>query len=380
MKADILLKGGVVVDPASFINERKNIAIKDGNIIETHAGMQAERVIDANGYYIFPGLIDFHAHVYSPGAEFSVRADPSFMPQGVTTVVDAGSAGAVNYDNFLKTSVAFSQTRIYGLLNVSPLGMLTLRWHEEVNPKYYDAELIKTVCEQHKGQIVGLKCRQSKDVVAEFGMEPLKTAINIAEKVGLPVVVHVTDPPVAMDELAEMLRPGDVLCHCYNGTGNTILANDGKVLPGVKQAQSRGVILDAANGKFHFSFKVARQALAEGILPDIISSDLTVMTLYMDYVFGLPYVMSKYLSLGMDISDIVQRCTVAPAKWLGISEDLGTLANGAKADIAIFKLVERSTPFLDTFGEVFVGDKLLVPQMTMMNGKIVYRNMEFATS
>lgn len=379
MSVDLLIKDGLVIDPAQGICQTGHVAVKDGKIVDTDDKVKASREIDAEGCIVVPGLIDFHAHVFSPGCDFSIKADAACLPMGVTTVVDAGSAGISTYDNFFRTAVAFNQTRVLSLIHVSPAGMPTLRWHEEMNPKYYDAGAIRELGQRYPKQIVGIKCRQTRSIVGELGLEPLKATVKLADQVGLPVVVHVTDPPCTMDKLAEVLRPGDVLCHCYHGSGHTIIGDDGKVLPGIWAAKARGVVFDAANGKLNFSNIVARRAIAEGFLPDIISSDLTTMTFYMDYVFALPYVLSKYLSYGVDIKDVIAACTSTPAAWLDRQGELGTLAPGALADLAIFRLVERQTRHLDTQGNLFMADKLLVPQLTVLNGKITYCQIDFGT-
>ena len=255
MNVDLLIKGGLVIDPVRSIFQNGDVAINRGKIVDPADVTKIDREIDAEGCLVIPGLIDFHAHVYSPGCEFSVKADSACLPMGVTTVVDAGSAGLSNYDNFVRTAVAFNQTRVLGLVHVSPAGMVTLRWHEEMNPKYYDAAALKEICSRYPGQIVGIKCRQSRNIVGDLGLEPLKATVNIAKELGLPVVVHVTDPPCTMDRLIDILRPGDVFCHCFEGTGNSILGSDGKVLPGVWEAKNRGVIFDSSNGKLNFSHK-----------------------------------------------------------------------------------------------------------------------------
>jgi predicted amidohydrolase len=293
--------------------------------------------------------------------------------------VDAGSAGSGNYANFIGTVLAFNQVRVFSLINVSTTGLITLRYLENVNPKYYDIIALKALFEKYQGQLFGLKVRLSRDIVRDLGSEPLKAMLKIAEEIGCRVVVHVTDPPCPITEIADLLRPGDVFCHVYHGTGRTIIDDHGKVLPGIRAARQRGVIFDAANGFGHFSFAVARAAIRDGFLPDIISTDLSVSTLYMDYVFGLPYVMSKYLNLGVSLMEIVAASTSTTARWLGIQEQLGTLRPGAVADIAVLKLINRPTRFRDTPGEVFVGEQLLVPQMTVLGGKIVYRQVDFST-
>jgi predicted amidohydrolase len=226
---------------------------------------------------------------------------------------------------------------------------------------------------------MGLKVRQSRDIVGELGLAPLQATLKMADEIGCRVVVHITDPPCPLTDIADLLRPGDVFCHVYQGIGHTIIGSDGKVLPGIKAARERGVIFDAANGKSHFTFGVARSAIADGFLPDVISTDLTVLSLYLDWAFGLPYLMSKYLNLGVGLMEVVAACTSTPAQWLGRQGQLGTFAPGAVADIAVLRPIRRPTRFRDTQGEVFMGEQLLVPQLTVLGGRIVYRQVDFAT-
>lgn len=381
MKPDLLITNGMVLDPERKVHKTGSIAVKNGKIVEAPASGDgaAGRVIDAEGCLVVPGLIDFHAHVFTPGSELGVRADSALLPQGVTTVVDAGSAGLANYDNFVRTTVAFNQMRVFSLINMSVTGLATLRYHEDVNPKFHDVTALKKIFEKYRGQLIGLKIRQSRDIVGDMGLEPLKSTLNVAEEIGCPVVVHVTDPPCSLEDIAVLLRPGDVFCHLFHGTGSTILGEDGRILPKIKEARERGVIFDGANGKLHFSFDIARKAIAEGFLPDVISTDLTPLTLYHDYVFGLPYLMSKYLNLGVNVTDIVAACTSTPARLLGMQGRLGTLAPGAEADITILKLVTHKTKFKDTFDNILVGEELLIPRMTVLNGSIAYRQIDFNT-
>lgn len=381
MNADLLIKNGMMLDPARGLHQISDVVVKNGKIIEMPLTDEivAKRVIDADGCLVVPGLIDFHAHVFAQGSEPGIWADSAFLPQGVTTVVDAGSAGLASYENFIRTAVAFNQMKIFSFISVAVVGLTTIRYHENINPQYYDPEALKKTFEKHKGQLIALKVRQSKDIVGKLGLEPLKAAIKIAEEIGCPVAVHVTDPPCTLDEIASLLRPGDIFCHVFHGTGHTILGDDGKILPEIRKARQRGVIFDAANGKAHFSLDIARAGIAEGFLPDVISSDLSSLTLYYDYAFGLPYLMSKYLNLGVSLVDIIAACTETPAKLLGMQGHLGTLSPGAEADITVLKLAKRKTTFKDTFNKTFVGEELLIPQMTVLSGNIVYRQIDFNT-
>ncbi len=379
MKGDILIHGGRVIDPARRRSGREDLLIQGDRIAAIPAGEKAEanQVIEATDCFVLPGLIDFHAHLFARGTELGVFPDPALLPQGVTTAVDGGSAGIGNFDSFVQSIVATSQTRILGDLNVSPTGLVTTRYHEDVRPQNYDLPKTKEIFARHKGRLLALKIRQSREIVGEMGLEPLRATIKMAEEIGCPVVVHTTNPPGSPEELAALLRPGDVFCHVYHGKGETIIGKDGKVLPGIRRARQRGVIFDAANGRNHFALVTARAAIADGFFPDVLSTDLSVSTLYGDYVFGLPNIMSKYLNLGMPLEDVVAACTATPAKLIGLEGKVGTLAPGACADVAVFRLKKHSTVFLDSLGETFRGEQLLVPQLTLLGGKVVYRQIDF---
>jgi predicted amidohydrolase len=222
--------------------------------------------------------------------------------------------------------------------------------------------------------LIGLKLRQSRDVVGELGLDPLKAAIEIAEDISCPIAVHTTDPPSATDDLVELLRPGDVFVHAYHGVGNTILGANRQVLPAVRKARERGVLFDAANGRNHFSFDTAFAALADGFVPDIISTDLTTLTWNKPPAHSLPFIISKYLNMGVALPAALAACTSVPARLLGMTGVIGTLAPGAVADIAILRLEERDTEFLDSRGQKHMGNQLLIPQATVRAGHIVYRN------
>ena len=176
----------------------------------------------------------------------------------------------------------------------------------------------------------------------------------------------------------ELLRPGDVFCHCYHAKGNTILDDKGHVSKEIWEAKKRGVLFDAANGKSNFAFSVAEPAMAEGFFPDIISTDLTCLTIYKDYSFGLPYVLSKYICMGMPVDQVLKAATETPAKWLGKETEIGTLAPGARADIAVFRWKEMPVTYRDARGDSYCGKGLLIPQMTVKDGVIVFRQPDFA--
>jgi dihydroorotase len=372
---DLRIKGGTVVDPARGLEQTGDVFVRAGRIAPPPAdtGAEAERVIDASGCLVLPGLIDFHLHLYSGGTEIGIEPDLGLLPQGVTTAVDAGSAGVANYELFSSSVVARSVVRIKSLLHVSPAGLATIRYPENADPCHYDPRRTAELFARYRGELLGLKVRQSRSIVGALGLAPLRATLQMAESLGCPVVVHVTDPPGSAGEIAGLLRPGDVFCHVFHGTGGTILGSDGGVLPEIRAARARGVIFDAANGRSHFAFAVAREALKQSFPPDVISTDMTVGTLYCDPVFGLPHVMAKYLSLGASLRDVAAACTTTPARLLGLEGEIGTLAPGACADIAVFRQVAARVEYVDTLGERMIGQAMLVPQLTVRAGRVVYR-------
>jgi predicted amidohydrolase len=378
-KGDLLIRAGLIVDPARNYFDKGDVLVRGNVIADLPPGesVQAEKEIDATGYMVFPGLIDYHAHVFHGGTEIGIHADSALLPQGVTTVVDQGSAGVSNCDSFFQSIVNQSQIRIFSHLHVSPVGLTCTRCPEPVDPKWFDLERARSLFEKYPGRLLGLKIRQSKNIVGDLGLKPLAATVQMADAIGCRIVVHTTDPPGEMQDLAAMLRPGDVFTHVYHGTENTILDRQKKVHRGIQEARKRGVLFDTADGRIHYAFSVARAALADGFEPDIISSDVTRASVFERSVFGLPFIMSKYMNLGVSLQTVVKASTAAPAALLGMEGKLGTLAPGAYADIGIFRLKEMSFELRDSLGEALSCSQILVPQMTILNGKVVYRNAEF---
>jgi predicted amidohydrolase len=379
MKVDLRIAGGTVIDPERASHGPAEVLIK-GNVIVASAqgeAVEAETTIDASGCLVVPGLIDFHAHLYGGGTESGIFADGALPPMGVTTGVDAGSCGTANYEMFYRTVVATSRVRLFGFLHICSGGLIATRYPEEMNPKYYDEEAIAALLCRYRGQCLGLKIRFSKEVVGEFGLKTLETTLAIAERLGCPIVVHTTNPAAPPDTIVSLLRPGDVYCHAHQGVGETIIAPDGKVRPALVAAQKSGIIFDACNGRNNFSFKVAQAAIRQGFFPDVISTDVTQRTLYSEFVFSLPYVMMKYLNMGMQLEQVLAACTSVPARLIGMKGKLGTLAPGALADVAIFRATKKELKMTDVAGNTFTGNHVLVPQMTVLDGKIAYRQIDF---
>lgn len=386
MKLDILIKNGLVADlnSGSYINQ--NIGIVGNRIVDLHtADSQAETVIDAAGCIVLPGLIDFHAHVFHGGTAISVNPDVLCLPNGVTSVVDAGSSGWVNYKLFRNSVINTAQTRIKSYLNVVNVGLSTLGggptgYLENTNPANYNVEKISQTLNENRDNILGLKLRYSQDIATgrNFSSDPFYATVALARELKTTLCVHVTDSRLPADELIGHFQTDDIYAHCFHGTGNAIIRESGEVFPAIKEAKARGVIFDCSNGVAHFDFTVARNAMEQGFNPDIISTDLTLRnSLRTDKVFSLLFIMSKYLNMGMSFFDVVRAVTRTPARLMKMEGQIGTLAPGAFADIAIVKLRKEKIVFEDTKGAQLAGDRYIDNCATISNGQIVYRRQRF---
>lgn len=387
MKADYIIRGGRVMDPASGIDEEKDIVIRNMRIVDPsmeQVECSVDRIIDASGKIVVPGLIDFHTHLFYEGSSICVHPD-MMIAQGTTAAVDAGSAGTSNYEAFRKSVIDQSLIRVKGFMTVYSGGQLDPRLCEDFNPALYNIDKMERVIEANRDNLMGLKIRLSKGVVPdETGADYLRAAVALADELDgrlgtkLRVCVHTTNSPVAAGELADCLRPGDIFCHCYQGAGNPVCREDGSMDPGIIEARKRGVLFDAANGKGNFSLQTARRALAAGFEPDIISTDLTIDKFNMPpYAKSLPLVLSKYLALGMDLMTVLEKVTVNPARLMGLEGQIGTLAPGAFADIAIFERREKHYIQKDFCDDVLECSEILVPQLTMIGGEIQYCQSDF---
>lgn len=368
---------GHVIDPAQGKDGIGSIGVSGNKIVS--AGLTEESkypVIDATGCYVVPGLIDFHTHVYALGCGFGVHPD-YFPATGVTTTVDGGTAGCSNFEAFYQSTIVPSRCRIFADLNITSQGQFQLGFPENYTPEYFNEGRVQELFEKYEGTLVGLKMRLSKETVGELGIKPFLRMMEIADRLGLPVVVHTTNPPVPTAEIVKHLRAGDVYCHCYQGEGETIVDGDGRIYPEHWEARKRGVLFDACNGTLNFNFKVAKAALKEGFYPDIISSDTSLHSFAVPYFCkNLPFVMSKYLTMGMSMFDVVKAVTAVPAKLIGMEGKLGTLQEGAYADVTILKAVRRPMVYGDRKEEI-QGDVVLVPQMTILNGDVVFCANDF---
>ncbi|MCU6702879.1 MULTISPECIES: amidohydrolase family protein [Eubacteriales] len=377
MKADILIHGGTVIDPARGIHEQRDVAIRHGKFLEIPMGepVEAGQILPAQDHIVTPGLIDLHTHINYLGSANGLPGDTFCLPNGVTAVADAGSIGVSNYRALLhQTDAWMVKTRFF--INVSAGGqIMSKHFPEPLDPSKWEDELFQKAFEDGRGRILGLKVRTSKKVVGELGLKPLKAAIELARRFSMPLVVHPTDPPVPMGELAELLDPGSILCHIFQGVGMTCIEN-GHLSEGLLQARERGVIYDVAHGRLNFSFPVARTALNLGLEPDTISTDASQANWNKTPMVSLPVVMGKFLVMGMSLDRVIEKVTCNPARILGQAGKWGTMAPGTCADAAIIKIQNRPVIYQDCFGNEQPGEQVLSVRATILDGKLVYRAAE----
>lgn len=370
---DLVIRGGEVLDPGAGIQGRFDLGIRDGRVaaIEPEIDLaRAERVIDATGQIVTPGLVDLHTHIYWGATYWGIEADPVAARSGVTTWLDVGSAGAYSFPGFRRYIAEPSRCRVFALLNLSSIGLIAPTW-EFANPDYWDVDLAAKIVEANRDLILGIKARIDRNTTRGVGVRPLERARELADRVGLPLMVHVGWGPPTIDEVAAYLRPGDILTHCFTGGDMRILGEDGQVLPVIRDLQERGLILDIGHGTGSFSFAVAEAMLEQGVLPDTISSDIHQLAVQ-GPMYDLPTTLSKFLALGMSLPEVIERATARPAAAIR-RPDLGTLRVGSVADIALWRLEEGDFVFHDVGMDERRGTQRLVNTLTLVDGQVLPR-------
>ncbi|MEM0945026.1 MAG: amidohydrolase/deacetylase family metallohydrolase, partial [Pseudomonadota bacterium] len=275
---DLVLKGGRVIDPAHGLDAEADIGFAEGRVAEIGTGLTGAEIRDVSGHLVVPGLIDMHTHVYWGGTSLGIDAEDFCRRCGVTTAIDTGSAGPGNFAGFRAHVIEPSAVRILAYLHISFAGIFAFDEETYVGESE-DIRLMAPhqaarVADANRDVIVGIKVRLGRHASGDQGMAPLAYALDVAEEVGLPLMAHIDDPPPGYGELVAALRPGDVLTHCFRPFPNAPCTGQGVIRPEVIEARRRGVFFDVGHGRGSFSFKVARQMLAQGFLPDTISSDV----------------------------------------------------------------------------------------------------------
>ena len=371
---DLLLTGGTVVNPATKLHQKLDVGIADNKITAIQTDIPrtaANRVIDVSGCYVTPGLIDFHVHSYWGVNPYGCNLDSLCLATGVTTTMDAGSAGPVNFLGFRKLVYERSKTRMLGFVALAQHGVLNAPG-ELLNLGFADSDGAAETVGSNRDIGIGIKVRLHKKAIGENSREALRLAIKAGEAVRAPIMVHVGDTAIGMDEIADSLRPGDVITHCYTPQKPSVIDDNGKLLPLVRKAKERGVIFDVGHAGGHFDFNLVERAMGEGLLPDIISSDLHGRLAQPGFgvVGDLPITLTKFLPLGLSLEQIIANCTVNPARAIGWQDRIGSLEIGREADIAVLQTVEQTVKLRDSVGREKIQKQRIAPRWTIRAGEV----------
>jgi dihydroorotase len=374
MSKKLILRGGRVVDPSQGFDGVLDVAFSEGRVLEIGVGLEADdetEIIDAAGKIVTPGLIDLHTHVYDKGTSLSVDPMRLFRRGAVTTLVDTGSAGPGNFAGFRSHVMEQVPVRVLAYLNISFAGIYGFSKRIMVGESG-DMRLMAPidtvrVANANRDMIVGIKVRVGRNASGFSGLAPLQIARQASDELSMPLMVHIDEPPPMLNEVLGLLRKGDVLTHCFRPFPNCAATPDGRVHEYVLDARRRGVIFDIGHGMGSFSFGIARTMLRNGFQPDCISSDVHALCID-GPAFDLLTTMSKFLCIGMPLTDVVRASTQAPAAALK-RPDLGTFRPGAVADASILALEAGAFDYVDSVGEHLIGDQRLTASGVVLDGR-----------
>lgn len=377
---DIVLKNGTVIDPSISRKKEMDLAISNGKIAaleESIDSSEAERALDVSGQFVTPGLIDLHTHVYYGGTHWGIDPrDPTVNP-GVTTFVDAGSAGAGNFQGFKEFIIDGTERRVKSFLHIAFSGLASgiylpdqsIIVGELSDIRYAALGPAVETGKMFPEDVLGIKIRASVTAASNNGLQAIELAKRAAGELDIPLMVHVSSPPPLIDEVLPRLRSGDILTHAFRGSPNSLLRN-GEIIPEFIDAVERGVRIDIGHGGNSFSFDVTRQLLDEGYRPDVISSDVHVFSIE-GPAHDLLTTMSKFLNLGHPLMEVIEATTTAPSRVLGLDSDAGSLEEGRWADVTVLEIEKGEFQFLDSMGVEMTGTRRLSSPYCIVNGELI---------
>jgi len=367
---DLLIQDGTVIDPSQNLHAAMDVAVKDGKIVQIAKNIPkdgAAKVVSAKDRIVTPGFIDVHAHVFE-GVSFGINADHYCLGRGVTTVVDAGSAGYSTIVNFHKFIADASTTRVRALVNIGVTGTAMLQ-ASYFNLDWLNPQLTAKAAIDNRPVTMGIKIHVGRTITGPNDMECLKRALEAAELAGVPLMAHIEDSYSPLPDILNKLRKGDIYTHSMNNRPHHILDANGKVIPEAIAARARGVFFDTAQGSTHLNFDVLDKCMQQNFPPDTISTDLTSGSVDRR-IFDLPNMVSKFMAAGFDIDKAIAMVTSNSARLFDFGAQIGTLRPGSEADISIFELREGQFQFEDSDGGVRTGRQKLINKSVVRHGQV----------
>ena len=394
---DLVIRGGEVIDPAQGLRGAMDVAFSGGRVAALAPDIpasEAASVVDAAGRLVTPGLIDVHGHYFEHVVPWAIGADEACLPNGVTTTVDAGSSGWTHFGAFREFILSRERTRLMALLNLSALGMLNpmrpggfgptlgisggpgyVLPHETAGElmdlRYAQVEETAQCIRDHPNVLLGVKIRLDHTISGTDNVIPaLERARKVADITDTFMMVHVARVPVPMATVFDYMKPGDVITHVFHSAENNILDERGDVRPEVLEARDKGIVMDIGAAKPNIGIDVSRAAIAQGFLPDTISSDITKPVNDVGHIYNLPDVMSMYLGLGMSVEETLAAVTSNPARAIDRGAELGSLRVGAAGDAAVLEIEEGDFAYDDGDGVEMSAGRRFRPVATVKDGAL----------
>ncbi|MCF6232244.1 MAG: amidohydrolase/deacetylase family metallohydrolase [Rhodobacteraceae bacterium] len=370
MAYDLVLKGGRVMDPSQQIDKTSDVGFAGGKVVAIGEGLTGTDERDVSGLIVTPGLIDLHTHVYWGGTSLGVDADAYARQSAVTTCVDTGSAGPGNFPGFKAHVIERVQTRVLVYLHISFAGIYAfspkIMIGESEDMRLMAAREALDMARENPETIIGIKVRVGKHASGPNGINPLNIALDVAQAADLPLMCHIDEPPPTYAAVVDRLRQGDVLTHCFRPFPNAPMHGNGQVRGAVIRARARGVLFDVAHGMGSFSWDTARAMMAAGFKPDTISSDVHAMCIN-GPAWDLLRTMTKFLALGMPLSEIIACTTHRPAAAIR-RPDLGSFAPGSVGDASVLMLEPGDIALEDVQGNIIHHQERLSAKGMVIGG------------
>ncbi len=376
---DYLLKGGRLIDPASGRDGLFDILVRNGIVeaIGLNLASEGAAILDVRDHIVTPGLIDVHLHLMKGLGAFGVDPDIFGVGSGVTTVVDAGSAGHSLLNVFRDYVTKNARTRVLNYINLSTLGGVAgPGFGILADPRLIDEEKIERAVEVHRDIIVGIKIMATGGALGAEGLKPLARARKLGDQLKLPLLVHIGESwsknaePVHVGEVLKYLRPGDIVTHMFTVHPGGLLDGNGRLWPQVRDAKASGVLMDVGHGLHNLNFDVARKVLDQGLHPDGVSTDGHRGNRE-GPVYDLPTTMAKLMALGFSLNQVIEMATVNAARLLGRADELGALRIGRTADISVLRLQDRPWQAVDSQKGMIPARQAILP-IYALRGEILY--------